>query len=142
MSGFSVIDEKGMIVAVVTCPENAIEANKLSYPGYRIVDEIVSQELFYYKNDTFRRYPDKPDFECFFDFETEAWVRDFDAAIINVRARRDKLLQQSDWTQIQDVSLQNKEAWAVYRQSLRDITKQAGYPFDVIWPASPEGKTS
>jgi hypothetical protein len=53
-----------------------------------------------------------------------------------VRYRRNMLLTQSDWTQLADAPVDNL-VWAVYRQSLRDITLQAGFPFDVIFPVIP-----
>ena len=62
-----------------------------------------------------------------------------------VRAKRDGLLGQSDWTQSPDSPLTaaQKKAWAVYRQALRDITQQAD-PAAVVWPVDPDkkGKTS
>jgi hypothetical protein len=53
-----------------------------------------------------------------------------------VRYKRNMLLTQSDWTQLADAPVDNL-AWAVYRQALRDITLQAGFPFDVIFPVIP-----
>jgi len=53
-----------------------------------------------------------------------------------VRYRRNALLTQSDWTQLTDAPVDNL-AWAVYRQSLRDITLQAGFPFTVDFPVAP-----
>jgi|688.fasta_scaffold00131_67 hypothetical protein len=53
-----------------------------------------------------------------------------------VRANRDRLLKDSDWTQIADVPVY-KTAWANYRQELRDITLQESFPFDIIWPEKP-----
>lgn len=58
-------------------------------------------------------------------------------AVGQVLMRRSAELNGSDWTQITDVPLANKEAWATYRQALRDITAQEGYPFNVIWPTPP-----
>ena len=58
-----------------------------------------------------------------------------EAQWIVVRAKRNKLLVESDWTQLPDVSA-NAAAWATYRQALRDVTTQAN-PFAVIWPESP-----
>jgi hypothetical protein len=54
-----------------------------------------------------------------------------------IRAQRDALLAQSDWTQMPDVTLSTKEAWAVYRQALRDITQQTD-PHNIIWPTPPQ----
>lgn len=53
-----------------------------------------------------------------------------------VRTERDRRLQETDWTQLPDVPLETKEAWAVYRQVLRDITEQPD-PFNIQWPVPP-----
>lgn len=53
-----------------------------------------------------------------------------------VRAERSTKLAASDWTQLAD-STADKAAWAAYRQALRDITAQAGFPWTVDWPAQP-----
>jgi hypothetical protein len=53
-----------------------------------------------------------------------------------VRSERNRLLQNSDWTQMPDVSLSTKELWATYRQALRDITDQTD-PFNIVWPQPP-----
>ena len=54
-----------------------------------------------------------------------------------VRDQRNRLLNQSDWTQVADAPV-DKQAWAVYRQALRDITNQPGFPTEVTWPTKPE----
>lgn len=58
----------------------------------------------------------------------------------NVRGQRDLLLSECDWTQLPDspLSADSKAAWATYRQQLRDITGQAGFPYSVTWPTPPE----
>lgn len=53
------------------------------------------------------------------------------------RTQRDQLLAESDWTQLPDVPAAIKEAWAVYRQALRDIPQQPGFPADIVWPTRP-----
>lgn len=55
-----------------------------------------------------------------------------------VRSQRDNLLLQSDWTQLPDVPQATRDTWASYRQALRDITSQSGFPTDVIWPTQPQ----
>ena len=52
-----------------------------------------------------------------------------------VRAERNKLLADCDWTQLPDAPV-DAAAWATYRQALRDITTQAN-PFAIVWPESP-----
>lgn len=54
-----------------------------------------------------------------------------------VRAQRNKMLSECDWTQLADSTVVDKAAWAQYRQGLRDLTKQAGFPWAVVWPVSP-----
>lgn len=53
-----------------------------------------------------------------------------------VRAERDELLRASDWTQLADAPV-NSLKWAVYRQDLRDLPLQPGFPASVIWPVPP-----
>ena len=50
-----------------------------------------------------------------------------------VRTQRNQLLAESDWTQLADAPV-DKTVWSVYRQSLRDISSQKGFPWDVVWP--------
>ena len=52
------------------------------------------------------------------------------------RAKRNTLLAASDWTQVIDAPV-NQAAWATYRQALRDITSQAGFPTTIDWPVEP-----
>jgi hypothetical protein len=53
-----------------------------------------------------------------------------------VIALRNKLLAESDWTQLPDVSV-DKQAWVEYRQALRDIPGQPKFPKEVYWPNIP-----
>ena len=52
-----------------------------------------------------------------------------------IRVERNKLLVESDWTQLPDAPV-DAAAWATYRQALRDITAEAN-PFAIVWPESP-----
>lgn len=59
---------------------------------------------------------------------------------IRVRSKRNVLLQETDWIVIKSYERgQNIPAeWELYRQALRDITTQAGFPYSVVWPIKPE----
>jgi len=59
-------------------------------------------------------------------------------AAAEARALRDQLLAATDWTQMPDVPQATKEKWAAYRQALRDVPQQAGFPNVVQWPTKPE----
>lgn len=56
-----------------------------------------------------------------------------------VRSTRDGLLRDSDWTQMLDspLSEESKTAWQTYRQALRDVPQQEGFPENVTWPDAP-----
>ena len=56
----------------------------------------------------------------------------------SVRSKRSHLLYISDWTQGKDISDEVSLAWQPYRQALRDITEQEGFPLNVVWPTQPE----
>lgn len=58
----------------------------------------------------------------------------------NIRAQRDRLLAETDYLLMPDypVAGEDLDALAVYRQALRDITKQETFPQSVAWPDKPE----
>jgi len=53
-----------------------------------------------------------------------------------MRKQRNDKLKDSDWTQVADAPV-DKAVWATYRQALRDITAQSGFPWDITWPDAP-----
>ena len=54
-----------------------------------------------------------------------------------VRAERNAKLSATDWTQTADVPQAVKDSYVSYRQALRDVPQQAGFPNQVVWPESP-----
>lgn len=62
-----------------------------------------------------------------------------DAKSSEIRSTRNAMLSSCDWTQVDDTPLSNskKLEWAAYRQSLRDLTDQPGFPWNVTWPQEP-----
>jgi hypothetical protein len=54
----------------------------------------------------------------------------------SVRQERSDKLADCDWTQVDDSPV-DKAVWATYRQALRDITSQAGFPWTITWPDAP-----
>lgn len=51
-----------------------------------------------------------------------------------VRTQRNVLLEESD---IMAISDRITDSWRTYRQALRDIPAQAGFPTSVTWPTKP-----
>jgi hypothetical protein len=69
-----------------------------------------------------------------------AYIAQIDAnQSAGIRQDRDARLASSDWTQVDDSPISNvvKSQWATYRQALRDIPVQTGFPWEVIWPTTP-----
>jgi hypothetical protein len=56
-----------------------------------------------------------------------------------IRQQRNSLLAKSDWTQYPDCPLnaEQKTAWITYRQALRNLPAQSGFPTDVVFPEQP-----
>ena len=66
------------------------------------------------------------------------WVLDWTLVPLNdteARALRDSLLAATDWTANSDVTMSDE--MRTYRQALRDVPAQAGFPDDVTWPVKP-----
>jgi hypothetical protein len=54
----------------------------------------------------------------------------------SVRQTRNYKLKECDWTQVADSPV-DKAVWATYRQALRDVTAQSGFPWTITWPDAP-----
>ena len=59
-----------------------------------------------------------------------------DRAATEVRQERDEKLAATDWRASSDLTM--SADWATYRQALRDIPSQTGFPNTITWPAEPE----
>jgi len=75
-------------------------------------------------------------------YKTGRWVVGYtvenkpeDQAEDAVRSKRTRLLTDTDWQALSDNAM--TPAWASYRQALRDITDQDGFPYSVVWPTKP-----
>lgn len=85
------------------------------------------------------------------DTEWEAWAWDIDtkrwratptlaARARTARTERDRRLALCDWvtTRALDLAQPVPAPWAAYRQQLRDVPEQSGFPDDITWPTPPE----
>lgn len=94
---------------------------------------------YYIENNAAVEIPAQPSEYSVFDFTTKQWVLTPDLAVTDVLMARNKLLFSTDWTQIPNNPLTSEQQaeWATYRQELRDIPQQSGYPYNVVWPVAP-----
>lgn len=61
---------------------------------------------------------------------------EYDIKANEVRTLRNKYLEDTDIYALSDRDM--SEAMREYRQALRDVTKQSGFPYDVVFPVKPE----
>lgn len=52
------------------------------------------------------------------------------------RVERDRLIAETDWWAMSDLTM--TDAQKTYRQALRDVPEQSGFPNDITWPTKPE----
>lgn len=106
------------------------------------MDERIDPTSYYIKQGQPTLKGPKPTERSVFDYETGSWVEpeftaDEELSLTEqARFKRGELLAASDWTQVADAPV-DKAAWATYRQALRGITSQEGFPYSVVWPDKP-----
>jgi hypothetical protein len=75
--------------------------------------------------------------EAEWDIQEAEWAAGADdRTAAQVRAERDEKLAATDWRASSDLTLPTE--WANYRQALRDIPSQEGFPNTITWPDEPE----
>ena len=94
----------------------------------------------YVERDMFADYTDEGVTVTKAEQEQAYTARKNDEAATAVRAERDKLLASCDWMAIKafEAGSAVSAEWATYRQALRDVTAQEGFPNEITWPTKPE----
>ncbi len=93
-----------------------------------------------YKSTPEGNIPFTPEEEAEWDaLEAQALAEEPIRKAAAIREERNKLLSESDWTQVNDAPFDadQKLAWALYRETLRMIPQQEGFPETVNWPPKP-----
>lgn len=107
------------------------------------LDEDSSNELIAANNGSLAKI------QCPENHETVKYIKVVDGVCIaetqaeidgylmdELRAERNLKLSTSDWTQVADAPV-NQQAWATYRQALRDLPANTTDPANPIWPSKP-----
>lgn len=128
----------GKVLRYGFCPETDV-SYQVHSADERVLIAAIGDLGWYVDCGLLTRMPPKPTPHHVFDYTTKQWVdpRTAETEWPLVRAERDRRLLACDWTQLPDVPLATKEAWATYRQALRDITNQPD-PFNIVWPQPPQ----
>ena len=129
--------QSGVIVKTVDCHESVISM-QFDNATQAALEGAFDDSSYYVEAGVPVPMPPKPSPHHVFDYTTKQWVdpRTPETEWPQVRAERDRRLLASDWTQLPDGPLATKEAWAAYRQALRDVTLQPD-PFNIVWPTPP-----
>ena len=131
----------GQIVKTGVAPQEAVDAMlEMGQMVMVLPDNFAgTDETHYIEAGAVIPMPPRPSRQHQFNFDAKQWIdpRTPETEWTIVRAERDRRLAASDWTQLPDVLLATKDAWAVYRQALRDITQQPD-PFNIVWPEPPQ----
>jgi hypothetical protein len=144
MINYFIFDKySGEIFRTGTClsEESFKEQEKFLTESESILEGSIILGLVYLdvENNTLNYLPPKPNDYSEFNWQTKQWEDKAEIAKGNVLSKRQQLLTATDWTDTVSAStrLENYNAWQFYRQQLRDITTQEGYPFNVTWPTQP-----
>ena len=100
------------------------------------VADVVSQRVDL-STRTLVDLPPRPSEDHEFDYAAKVWRLDRERAAWRMRAERDRRLADTDWTQLPDIAEATKLRWQDYRQALRDVTTQPGFPEQIKWPTPP-----
>jgi hypothetical protein len=132
--------ETGIISFSVNCNEELL-GTILETSADSYIEGDFPREFYYIDNGNPVAIPDIP-VNYIFNYNTKQVELDLVTAKVKVLNIRQQLLEGSDWTDT--VSAQTRlgetlyNSWQTYRQELRDITLQAGYPLEVVFPSPPQ----
>jgi len=107
----------------ISINEGDIDITDIEIPA----DVNVNPQNWTFEEGSFRKFSDEEKNANDFPDETY-WSR--------MRLDREKLLIESDWTQVPDSPV-DSAAWATYRQQLRDLPANTSNPRNISWPTKP-----
>jgi hypothetical protein len=120
----------------------------ISYPNPIPESFLSEQGVYPYSTDPAPSYDNLTQkLQDSFEVRDGIWYKTFTAvnlsveqASARVREHRNLMLRETDWRVLPDLNV--SQAWLDYRQALRDITTQEGFPYSVIWPEEPTESVS
>jgi|LakMenEpi03Aug12_release.lakeMendotaPanAssembly.Ray.scaffolds.fasta_scaffold61123_4 hypothetical protein len=132
--------ENGEIVQTFGVPEFAIPAYIPPEGLFKLeVNMTIGENTHYVVGGELVELPPKPDITYIFDYSSKTWIESPEIAGSIVRDTRNSLLADADILIFKAEDLgQDTTALRQYRQALRDITKQQGFPLNVTFPTIPQ----
>jgi len=130
--------------AIGVLPEEGLDSSgrTVVHIDFPIPNPAEWVETHYWDGSEWQTREKRPNDYCTWDAETSSWSWTIEDLMTDIRLMRDRKLRSSDWTQLPDspLSTDMKNAWAGYRQELRDITdvlEGIESLDDVPWPDTP-----
>ena len=130
--------------AIGVLPEEGVDSSgrTIVHIDFPISNASEWMESNYWDGSAWQERGPKPNDYAQWSEEEVNWVWNFEDILADVRLVRNQKLRLSDWTRLDDTGLseESKSEWAIYRQSLRDITENLEGITDlndVVWPETP-----
>jgi len=132
----------GEIIGSGICQESTLELQGNPQKGILVMEGASDYNTQYVDNGQIINKPSKPvNGEYLFDYTNKTWVPNSSKQEAVIKMLRNDLLAKSDWTDTASaptrLGTEIYNAWQEYRQLLRDIPQQSGYPYNVVWPTPP-----
>jgi hypothetical protein len=143
MTIYAIYTDKKIRTFINTYEEAVLQANLQENEQYIESDVTGNPSLFMVSEGQVVALPPMPEMGYEFNYDTLVWfnARSVSQQTAYVKNKRDIYLSESDWTVVKaiDTNTPIPTEWQTYRQELRDISQQSGYPFNVVWPTPPQG---
>lgn len=134
MSLYAFTDGQGNVEVLVDCPPSQIDIQPYNQE-FALRFDVTGQINGWEETDLLCVNIETGEVE--FKPEPPPPAPTYDELATEVRLKRNDLLMASDFTQVSDAPV-DQAAWATYRQALRDIPEQEGFPDNVTWPKEPD----
>ena len=134
---YTIYEPNGKIVSNVITNEIDLQVSG----NQKYIEGSYDSRKFYIEDDEPKPIAEYDEEKYFFDYDAKQIkeiVKSFDVLKLEAISERRKRLVLCDWTQLPDVPEETRLKWQEYRQALRDITLQEGFPENIIWPTKPE----
>lgn len=140
IKNFIIYKQSGEILRTGTCAP--FDYENQAQDGELIMEGLINQSTQYIFDGSVIDLPEKPSQYHEFNYANKVWQLNTARADMDAKFKRNQLLADSDF--YDTVSAQKRlstalfNEWAIYRQALRDVTNQSGYPLDIQWPVPPQ----
>lgn len=134
---YTIYEPNGQIVSNVITNEIDLQING----EQKYIDGHYDSRRFYIDNGEPKPISEYDEETHFFDYDTKEIkqiIKSVEVLRLEAISERRSRLVVCDWTQLPDVHESTRLKWQEYRQALRDITLQEGFPENIIWPTKPE----